>query len=107
MAVHAYKSARTLIWVATTLVLLSSPAPRNAVSLPISQPLATASVLYDGALNTGTPGTQGFFYLTNPPGGVQATQAFTNPVTLLDTTPQMSDYAGYFAKPTLYAPLDR
>jgi len=64
-------------------------------------------VLYDGSLNTGTPDTQGFFYLSYPLTGTHATQAFTSPVTLLDTTPQMSDYAGYFAKPIGYAPLDR
>jgi hypothetical protein len=66
-----------------------------------------AIVLYDGSQTAGTPDTQGFFYLTNPPGNVQATQTFTSPVTILDTAPQMSDYAGYFANPTLYAPLDR
>ena len=46
-------------------------------------------------------------YLTYPLTNTQATQAFTSPVTMLDTTPQMSDYAGYFAKPTLYPSLDR
>jgi hypothetical protein len=77
-----------------------------AVSLrPIG--LQATTVLYDGALNTGTPDTQGFVYLTNPLSGVQATQTFTNPVTTLDTTPQRTDYAGYFAQPTLYPPLDR
>jgi hypothetical protein len=64
-------------------------------------------VLYDGALNTGTPETQGFVYLTYPLSGTQAIQTFTNPVTTLDTTALMSDYAGYFAKPGLYPPLDR
>jgi hypothetical protein len=99
-------SARALVWLAI-LLTLSLSAPPSAASAPSSLPLATTTVLYDGALNSGTPDTQGFFYLTNPPGGVQATQVFTNPITLLDTTPQVSDYAGYFAKPTLYAPLDR
>ena len=71
---------------------------------PISEDV---TLLYDGALNTGLPNAQGFVYLTNPLSGAQATQVFTTPVTVLDTTPQMSDYAGYFAKPTLYPPLDR
>ena len=44
------------------------------------------TVLYEGSLNTGTPDTQGFLYLTNPLLGAQATQAFTTPVTTLDTT---------------------
>jgi len=77
------------------------------MSMPITRPLASASILYDGALNSGTPDTQGFFYLTYPPTNTQATQTFTSPVTILDTTPQMNDYAGYFAKPLLYPPLDR
>ena len=68
-------------------------------------------MLYDGALNTGTPNTQGFFYLTFPLTSALATQSFTNGVTLLDTTPRITDYAGYFARrianPTLYPPLDR
>ena len=96
-----------MLWVAIALVLSSIPLPLNAVSPPISQPIAVTIVLYDGSLNTGTPDTQGFLYLTNLPGSVQATQAFTTPVTTLDTTSQMSDYAGYFAKPGLYPPLDR
>jgi hypothetical protein len=81
----------------------------DAAALPYSQPNAqeTAIVLYDGSLNTGTPDTQGFVYLTYPLTNVQATQAFTHPVTVLDTTPQLSDYAGYFAKPWWYPPLDR
>jgi hypothetical protein len=95
------------------LMLLSidtlPPVPINAASAAFLHPigLQATTVLYDGALNTGTPDTQGFLYLTNPFSGVQATQAFTNPVTTLDTTPQRTDYAGYFAKSTLYAPLDR
>jgi hypothetical protein len=45
--------------------------------------------------------------LTNPISGVQATQICTNSVTILGTTPQRTDYAGYCAKSRLYAPLDR
>ncbi len=70
----------------------------------------TTIVLYDGSLNAGTPNTpdkQGFSYLTNPLVGALATQTFTNGVTTLDTTPLMSDYAGYFAKTNWYPALDR
>ena len=67
----------------------------------------SAYLLYDGALSTGTPETQGFVYLTYPFGGAQATQTFTQSVTILDTTSQMGDYAGYFARPTWYPSLDR
>lgn len=65
------------------------------------------SLLYDGALNTGTPQTQSFIYLPLPITGNQVTQTFTNSLTELDTTAQVSDYAGYFAKSDLYLPLDR
>ena len=64
-------------------------------------------VLYDGSRNTGTPNTQGFYYLTNPLAGALATQTFSNSITTLGTTPRMSDYAGYFAKTNLYPVLDR
>jgi hypothetical protein len=53
------------------------------------------TVLYDGALNPGTPDTQGFAYL--PSLGALATQTFSGSVTVLDTTPNISDQAGYFA----------
>jgi uncharacterized repeat protein (TIGR01451 family) len=53
------------------------------------------TVLYDGALDTGTPDTQGFIYL--PSLGAQATQTFSGGVTILDTTPNIADQAGYFA----------
>lgn len=95
------------------LALLSIPLSQaTSAQIPIdciSQPIAsgTSVTLYDGSLNTGTPDTQGFLYLTNPLTSVQAIQAFITPVATLDTTPQMSDYAGYFAKPMLYPLLDR
>ena len=80
-----------------------------AITTTVAVAAATATiVLYDGSLNTGTPNEQGSFnYFTNPFLGALATQTFTNGVTTLDTTPRMSDYAGYFAKTTLYPPLDR
>ncbi len=100
-----------------TLVMLLIALPHATVGQILGEavpgPIAPASpkVLYDGALNTGIPNTQGLLYLTYPLTDAQATQIFTSPVTLLDTTPQMSDYAGYFANlfanPPLYPPLDR
>ncbi len=89
------------------VLMLSLPTSSSAKVAPLVRPFAAASVLYDGVLNTGTPDTQGFFYLTYPLTGTQATQTFSSPVTILDTLPQMNDYAGYFAKPMGYAPLDR
>ena len=89
------------------LAALTNTARERPASRPDRTELATPIVLYDGALGTGTPDTQGFFYLTQPPTTVQATQTFTTPITILDTTPQRTDFAGYFAKPGLYAPLDR
>ncbi len=55
--------------------------------------VGTNNVLYDGALGTGLPQTQGFIYLNT---GISATQNFASGVTTLDTTPAQSDKAGYF-----------
>jgi uncharacterized repeat protein (TIGR01451 family) len=54
------------------------------------------TVLYNGALKTGTPDTQGFTYHYLPPVGASATQTFSGSTTILDTTPNISDQAGYF-----------
>ena len=79
-----------------------------AITTTVAVAAVTATiVLYDGSLNTGTPNTQGFVYLTNPFPGALATQTFSDGVTTLDTTPRMSDYAGYFANTNLYPALDR
>ncbi|NTU63645.1 MAG: hypothetical protein HGB05_09635 [Chloroflexi bacterium] len=98
--------------VLVALVLIVFAVPPNAArerlaSRPDQSELATPIVLYDGALGTGTPDTQSFFYLTQPLTNAQATQTFSHPLTILDTTPRRTDYAGYFAKPIGYAPLDR
>lgn len=72
------------------LFFASQPPAASAETPPI--------ILYDGALG-GTPDTQGWEYqaisnpIFQPP---QATQTFTNGVTVLDTTPVISDSAGYF-----------
>jgi hypothetical protein len=76
--------------------------------LPGTPPAAAATVtLYDGTLNTGTPDTQGFSYLTEPIFSPQASQSFANGVTTLTTTLQISDKAGYFAKNPPMPQLDR
>jgi len=62
-------------------------------------------ILYDGALG-GTPGAQGMNYLALP-FSASATESFTNGVTTLDTTPQQTDLAGYFAKSGLVPALNR
>ncbi len=95
----------------TGIQLVFSPA-RFGVTRSEDRPLPSGitqmtTVLYDGALNTGTPTTQGFIYLPLPLSGNKATQTFTESLTVLDTTAQASDYAGYFAKSGLYRPLDR
>jgi len=67
---------------------------------------AGATVLYDGS--SGTPGLQGWLYLTDPLAGALATETFGAGVTTLDTTPDlddgqtpededMDDKAGYFS----------
>jgi hypothetical protein len=65
-------------------------------------------VLYDGALGTGTPDTQGFLYLTRPtPPQLAAVQTYAGGVTTLTTTLETSDQAGYFARANLMPSLDR
>ncbi len=62
---------------------------------------ANAAVLYDGTLGT-VPGSQGWQYLSEDPNGpetaVQATQTPAGGATVLDTTPDMDDRAGYFSE---------
>ena len=56
------------------------------------------TILYDGSLG-GTPDTQAMLYLTQPSPPFppsQATQIFSNNLTILDTTATNNDYAGYF-----------
>src|SRR5512143_1792910 len=83
----------TLITLGLTSEAVATPPP----SLRTPRAAQSTYMLYDGSLNTGTPNTQGFVYLTYPLFVVSATQSFANSVTTLDTTPKMSEYAGYFA----------
>jgi hypothetical protein len=50
---------------------------------------------------------QGFNYLTNPFLGANATQTFSKGVTTLDTTENVTDSAGYFARSSRVPKLDR
>lgn len=76
---------------------------------PPPTPPRAAIVLYDGALGTGLPATQGLLYLTQavPGTDLAATQVFADGVTTLTTSTQTGDKAGYFANPGLVPPLDR
>jgi len=63
--------------------------------------------LYDGALDTGTPDTQGFVYQILPAPPFTATQTFADGVTTLTTTDSAGIYAGYFGSTLLVPTLDR
>jgi hypothetical protein len=74
---------RSLITAAFALMLLAAPAG------------ATTEILYDGALGS-TPDAQGWVYASFPLTGAKATQSVEGASTILDTTPEMRDMAGYF-----------
>ncbi len=61
-------------------------------------------VLYDGSKNT-TPGQQGWIYLTNPQTGSKAVESLDSGSTVLDTTAETGDMAGYFSKVPLLGSL--
>jgi hypothetical protein len=65
------------------------------------------TTLYDGALDTGTPDTQGFVYQTLPAPPYTATHTFADGVTTLTTTDAIGIYAGYFGSMLLVPTLDR
>lgn len=94
-----------LVWLVAFLptAQAKTPFPRQTNLLPV---LTTTQVLYDGALG-GTPDTQGLTYITQPVPPSQATQTYSNGVTILDTTAVTSDYAGYFNDPPQQFPLSR
>jgi len=69
-----------------------------AVCLIAAMPLsAPAAVLYDGSGGT-LPEVQGWNYLTDPIAGASATHVAGGGVTTLDTTPQITDSAGFFSE---------
>jgi hypothetical protein len=63
------------------------------------------AILYDGSLGT-LPDAQAFIYLTIP-FTPQATQTYSNGVTILNTMPVQSEMAGYFARPEAVPTLER
>lgn len=91
-------SARQLVlpWLAV-LTLIALPPAKAGAAVGVQSTL----VLYDHTLG-GTPNTQGYFSyqaynlvnIFTPP---QATQTYTGGYTVLDTTPQKNDAAGYNA----------
>jgi hypothetical protein len=73
----------------------------------LAAPAAAAPVvLYDGSIAGQTPADQGFVYLSSPQ-PASAVITYANGGTTLDTTPAMSDLAGYAARPGLAPALDR
>lgn len=64
--------------------------------LAVSAPQARAVTLYDASLGT-LPGEQDWYYAFEPTTGVSASQSLEPGYTLLDTTPLISDRAGYFS----------
>lgn len=85
------------------LSLLFIAGTTTAVSVQAYTSFAT---LYDTNLNN-TPGQQGFFYITNPIIFAQATQFFSNGVTVLDTTPAINEFAGYQGRGSSVPTLNR
>ncbi|MHC4623353.1 MAG: choice-of-anchor Y domain-containing protein [Planctomycetota bacterium] len=79
-----------------------------AVQLVACASVVQAVVLYDGSLGAGdqTPSGQGWWYLTDPISGALATQSASGGITTLDTTPVISESAGYFSTPLMLT-LDR
>ncbi len=79
----------------------------TAVHPRIVSAAEVTTVFYDGSLG-GTPDTQSMEYETvGIPFSSQATQSFNGGKTTLDTTPEISDYAGYGITETLIPTLDR
>lgn len=80
----------------------------HASESPATMPpqVAEPVLLYDAALGT-TPDAQGFFYLTSPFSGAQATQQYSDGATVLDTTPVRAELAGYFGRSEVVPTLER
>lgn len=74
---------RSIITAACALGLLAAPAG------------AASEILYDGTLGS-TPDAQGWVYASFPLTGAKATQSVDGAITILDTTPALSEMAGYF-----------
>ena len=75
----------------------------------VSSAPQTTTLLYDSSLGT-TPNQQNFSYLAfnpQPPFFAEATQTYSTPVTILNTTSQIDDYAGYTVSQTVMPTLNR
>ena len=100
-------NARRIILVTAVLIiaLFSLTSLLQTVS---SAPQAT-TLLYDSTLGT-TPDQQNFSYLAIDPQlpfTVQATQSYSAPVTVLDTSTELGDYAGNTVSQTVMPTLSR
>jgi len=100
-----------MLWPATGAPIFTKERPMTPGQGATPTPIARSNpvVLYDGALGTGLPETQGMLFLAQaaPETQLAATQAFTGGVTVLATSLRTSDKAGYFPKPGIVAGLDR
>ena len=116
MATYKRMTILVVMLVGITAVLTLLVHLRTAVAapslhltpLPTAHLLTVTTTLYDGSLG-GTPDTQEMIYLTQPSPPFppsQATQTFSNNMTILDTTATNDDYAGYFGSDSVPA-LDR
>ena len=85
------------------LALLSTPA---LVARGQSVQPAASVQLYDAALNS-TPDQQGLLFVTYPFSGAAASQTLVAGATLLDSTPAMSEFAGYTGRAMLMPALER
>ncbi|MFO7538615.1 MAG: hypothetical protein R6X32_11225 [Chloroflexota bacterium] len=85
------------------LAIATSSGAVQAVAAP--HPNSQLHILYDSSLGN-LPNAQGFFYLTNP-FTPQATQIYSDGVTILNTLPEQQEQAGYFARPQAVPLLQR
>lgn len=95
----------TAVFIAVLFSLSNLIRPLQIVS---SAPKA-ATLLYDSSLGT-TPNQQNFNYQAiniQPPFTVQASQSYNDPVTVLTTSNQLADYAGYTVSQTVMPMLNR
>ncbi|MEI7554785.1 hypothetical protein [Candidatus Chlorohelix sp.] len=87
----------------TPTLQLNTPTPLTTTASVTATPISKNDlvVLYDGALDTGIPDTQGFKMLNIPMVGSSSKQSYNAGVTTLDTHQADNDLTGYFAKPNL------
>ncbi|MBK8903419.1 MAG: hypothetical protein IPM53_19710 [Anaerolineaceae bacterium] len=99
------------VWVITAVLaaaLMSLTTLLRPLQTVHSAPEAT-TILYNSSLGT-TPDQQNFSYVAlnpQPPFTVQASQAYSAPVTVLNSLNQLADYAGYTVNPSAMPTLNR